>query len=179
MPESVPASVVAITVPFDGGESAQYSYVVWNVPPAIPARIDAVTMQFVYNGSGPVDDLFELVLAAKNGAVLYRQASPIFGESGAVAAGYLTWGFGGQDTAEAGFPVFSTELGDTGFVTLSLPTWVLQEQGKVILNIYRASDGGLPEIDISNVNVSYTPNGEGATLSALDILPLVVPQAAG
>jgi len=173
--------VAGITVPSTGSTFVSYTYQLFEVPQGIPSRIEAVSIIATYPNPPAITDVYEICLVSQAGYILDRQPTPTIGVNMALDTAYLNWVRRGNDTAQNLAFEFSTS--DDSYATAwfrgSLPDFVLESQGTVVLNIYRASDGDFVEIDLSGINVTYTPAGTGTAQSTTDILPLLVPTTTG
>lgn len=168
----------SIGVPDTGFEIVVYSYDLWDVPGNIPARIESLTLEVVYPSPADVSDVFEVLLQAQNGDVLDRQPSPVVGAAGQVSIAYLTWTRHGNDLAQSGLFQFQTvpSAQQTVWWRGALPDFVLQQQGHVVLNLYRGSDGSFNTATIQNILLTYTPAGIGTAITAQldDLMPILV-----
>lgn len=161
--------------------------VLFTVPLATPARIDAVFMQAVAASTTAFQgEVWGLQLAAPGGAIQAQVWTPplnFMEISGVVPQCLLTWmvdGVGTDQLATATFIDASQPTPETVTITWTgaLPDLVLQPNATV--SVLRATPAGADEVDVSSCTVTYTPNaGAVSSSDVIDILPLLVPTSTG
>lgn len=156
----------------------EFNYDLFDVPGNIPSRIESVTMVVIYPDSTDISDVYEIQLVAQNGNILDRQTTPVIGSGETINAAYLTWVRRGNDLAQSGTFQFSSGIAPNGAVWWrgALPDFVLQQQGSVVLNVYRGTDGSYKPATATNIILSYTPaeNGGTGTEIVLNTQPILV-----
>lgn len=174
------AEVPGITLPATDDDFDQYSFVLFEVPGGIPSRIEAVSIIGNYVDTSEGQDALEVCLVSQAGNILDRQLSIVIGDE-TINTFFFNWVRRGNDTSQAGAASFFSGVQNnvTFWWRGALPDFVLESQGTVVLNVYRSWTGGPPELDLSGINVTYTPGGVGIAQTAAGILPLLVPTSSG
>lgn len=167
---------VNLHLPSGGGSARSTTWTLWQVPGNQPSRVESVSFLASYPDGTQHEEVWVLQLLGQNGALLWSQSSPqMSAGSQAWDAEYLTWARGstGNDQFAANSYAVVGLSGGTGIWTGPLPEFVLQSLGYVNLTLHDFSDGGLPQVNITNVEISYTPSGAGTAQIAAVGVPLL------
>lgn len=127
------------------------------------------------------DETWTLSYLSQDNRILFTQPTPHLGTSTAYLTEQLTWARGVSNTYGDAPPVVFIPPDTNGSIvaTLPLPEMVLESQGSLVLTYYADSDGGLPAIDISNIEVTYSPGGTGTAISVDVGIPLLTDVSTG
>lgn len=164
------------------GPAMPQVFQLYTVPGISNARIDTVNMTIEWNNE-PDGTVLAVQLVDPNGNVIDEQSAPmLLAPDEAQLESRLSWSRQGNDTGQLAAQEFlySQDNVRRMWANMPLPDVVLAPLSAVNLLVWMSDGGEGQDTQVDGPTLTSTPTTDtAATTTALDILPLVVPQSNG